>query len=172
MNARMDNLVSASMGSFGARLDNFDAHLDNFGARLDNFGVRLDNFGARMDNFSVRMDSFGHQINSLSLSVGGLLTSTLTPVANSVAMHVMPSVITATLGPVPVSASSGGALLPDLQSPSPLFGFLRDQVLHGMSGGPVMDAQCGVVGIIHGLTINTAFVSLDEVDEWLRVARL
>jgi hypothetical protein len=38
-----------------------------------------------------------------------------------------------------------------------------------MSGGPVLDAQCGVVGIIHGAGKNTAFVSLDEVDEWLRL---
>ena len=46
-------------------------------------------------------------------------------------------------------------------------GVLQGKAIKGMSGGPVLNAQCGVVGIISARGKNTAFSSLDDVDAWL-----
>ncbi len=56
-------------------------------------------------------------------------------------------------------------LLHTLAQPS--FGMLQGKVLKGMSGGPVLDAHCGVVGIISRFSTNTAFALMDEVDALL-----
>jgi hypothetical protein len=89
-------------------------------------------------------------------------------VHKSVALFMLPSSIAATMGPMPVEATSGHSPLAMMDN-SKAHGFIQGRAVQGMSGGPILDAQCGVVGILHAAAKNTAFVSLDEVDEWLRV---
>ena len=36
-----------------------------------------------------------------------------------------------------------------------------------MSGGPVVDASCGVLGVNHAYAHSTGYASLDEVDSLL-----
>jgi uncharacterized membrane protein YgcG len=107
-------------------------------------------------------------------------------VHDNFAMHVLTSTIAVSMGPGAATlAASGGGLsggglfggglsggglsggglsLPTRTQPP--FGVLQGKALQGMSGGPVLDVHCGVVGIISRLTTNTAFGSLDEVDAW------
>jgi hypothetical protein len=47
-------------------------------------------------------------------------------------------------------------------------GFVDRQVTEGMSGGPILDLKCGVVGISHGRSCNAgAFVDLTGVDRFI-----
>ncbi len=88
-------------------------------------------------------------------------------VHDSFAMHVLTASIAVSMGPGAATlAASGGGLSPPTLT-QPLFGVLQGKALHGMSGGPVLDVHCGVVGIISWLSTNTAFANLDEVDAWL-----
>jgi hypothetical protein len=92
-------------------------------------------------------------------------------VHDSFAMHVLTSTIAVSMGPgaATLAASGGGLSGGGLSLPThtqPPFGVLQGKALRGMSGGPVLDVHCGVVGIISRLTTNTAFGSLDEVDAW------
>ena len=82
-------------------------------------------------------------------------------------MHVLSSSIAVSMGPAAARlAATGGGLLPHNVT-QPLFGMLQGKALQGMSGGPVLDVHCGVVGIISRVSTNTAFSTLDEVDAWL-----
>jgi hypothetical protein len=84
------------------------------------------------------------------------------------AMHVLSSSIAVSLGPVTAKwAAPGGGSLPRTRAQSS-FGMLQGRVLQGMSGGPVLDVHCGVVGIISAFSTNTDFGTLDEVDAWLQ----
>ena len=38
----------------------------------------------------------------------------------------------------------------------------------GMSGGPVVDASCGVLGVNHATAQSAGYASLDEVDSLMR----
>ena len=80
-------------------------------------------------------------------------------------MHVLSSTIAVSVGSrgEHVAAASDGPALPTSQP----YGFLQGQVLQGMSGGPVLNSQCGVLGVISRVTTNSAFASLDDVDGWL-----
>jgi hypothetical protein len=92
-------------------------------------------------------------------------------VHNNFAMHVLTSTIAVSMGPGAAFAASGGGLsggglsLPTHMQPP--FGVLQGMALLGMSGGPVLDVHCGVVGIISRRSTNTAFAYLDEVDAWV-----
>jgi tetrahydromethanopterin S-methyltransferase subunit G len=47
-------------------------------------------------------------------------------------------------------------------------GFVDHRVTEGMSGGPILDLKCGVVGIAHGRTCNAGvFMSLSVVDQYI-----
>ena len=47
-------------------------------------------------------------------------------------------------------------------------GFVERQVREGMSGGPILDLKCGVVGISHGRSCNAgAYVDLTSVDLYI-----
>jgi hypothetical protein len=47
-------------------------------------------------------------------------------------------------------------------------GFVDHRVTEGMSGGPILDLKCGVVGIAHGRTCNAGVVmSLSVVDQYI-----
>ena len=92
-------------------------------------------------------------------------------VHDNFSMHVVSSSIAVSMGPLAVAkAMAGGdASLNDGVAPPPLapFGMLQGTLLQGMSGGPVLDVHCGVVGIISRASTNSAFTVLDEVDAWL-----
>ena len=85
-------------------------------------------------------------------------------------MHVVSSNIAVSMGPMTeaVMADGGGGSLLAAAPPVPPFGMLQGKLLRGMSGGPVMDVRCGVMGVISIASTNSAFVNLDEVDAWLR----
>ena len=87
-------------------------------------------------------------------------------------MHVLSSTIAVSLGPGPAAqAAAGGESWPRTLTPlQPPFGMLQGKALKGMSGGPVMDVHCGVVGIIKGYSTNSVYSTLDEVDAWLQEA--
>ena len=40
-------------------------------------------------------------------------------------------------------------------------------MVNGMSGGPVMDTSCGVLGVNHASALSSGFAGLDEVDTFL-----
>ena len=84
-------------------------------------------------------------------------------------MHVVSSNIAVSMGPLAELEllAGGGVPLPAVVPPQHPFGMLHGKLLQGMSGGPVMDVHCGVVGIISRLFTNTAYSTLDEVDAWL-----
>ena len=82
-------------------------------------------------------------------------------------MHVLSSTVAVPLGPGAQTWAAASSGLPIDASLAP-FGMLQGQILKGMSGGPVMDAQCGVAGIISGFATNSAFAKLDDVDAWRR----
>lgn len=98
-------------------------------------------------------------------------------VHDNFAMHVLTSTIAVSVGPGAATLaasgdglsggglSGGGLSLPTHTQPP--FGMLQGKALHGMSGGPVLDVHCGVVGIISRRGTNTVFANLDEVDAWL-----
>ena len=88
------------------------------------------------------------------------------------AMHVLTSTIAVSMGPgaASLAASGGGLSGGGLSLPThtqPPFDVLQGMALQGMSGGPVLDVHCGVLGIISRRSTNTAFANLDEVDAWV-----
>ena len=100
-------------------------------------------------------------------------SSGIQSVYESIFMHVAPSRIAVSMGPLAVAKTlaGGGALLHNaVAAPPPLapIGMLQGMLLQGMSGGPVLDVHCGVVGIISSASTNSAFTMLDEVDAWLQ----
>jgi len=99
---------------------------------------------------------------------GGITTAL--SVHDQFSMHVVSTNIAVSMGPLAdleLLAGGGVALLAEVPPQNP-FGMLHGKLLQGMSGGPVMDVRCGVVGIISRRTTNTAFTNLDEVDAWLQ----
>jgi hypothetical protein len=49
-------------------------------------------------------------------------------------------------------------------------GVVEQPTSPGMSGGPVLDKDCGVLGVNHITAASSGFASLDEVDAYLSVA--
>jgi len=99
---------------------------------------------------------------------GGITTAL--SVHDQFSMHVVSTNIAVSMGPLAeleLLAGDGVPLLAEVPPQNP-FGMLHGKLLQGMSGGPVMDVRCGVVGIISRRTTNTAFTNLDEVDAWLQ----
>lgn len=95
--------------------------------------------------------------------------TTALSVHDEFSMHVVSTNIAVSMGPEDElkHLAGGGVPLLAVVPPQHPFGMLHGKLLQGMSGGPVMDVRCGVVGIISQRTINTAFTNLDEVDAWL-----
>ena len=95
--------------------------------------------------------------------------TTALSVHDEFSMHVVSTNIAVSMGPQDELKllAGGGVPLLAVVPPQHPFGMLHGKLLQGMSGGPVMDVRCGVVGIISKRTINTAFTNLDEVDAWL-----
>jgi hypothetical protein len=91
----------------------------------------------------------------------------------AVALNVNFAHITSVVGP---TADGTGAVCETSDTPDdggvpksvqPL-GFVDRRVTPGMSGGPVLDLACGVVGIAHGRSCTAgAFVSLERVTDFL-----
>ena len=51
-------------------------------------------------------------------------------------------------------------------------GFVDGLVTRGMSGGPLLDLRCGVVGVLHGKGCESSiFMGLDAVDAYLAQKR-
>ncbi len=94
---------------------------------------------------------------------------TVLSVHDQYSMHVVSSNIAVSMGPLAELEllAGGGVPLPAVVPPQHPFGMLHGKLLQGMSGGPVMDVRCGVVGIISQRTTNTAFTNLDEVDAYV-----
>ena len=47
-------------------------------------------------------------------------------------------------------------------------GVVEQGIALGMSGGPVVDASCGVLGVNHATAQSAGYASLDEVDSLMR----
>ena len=46
-------------------------------------------------------------------------------------------------------------------------GVVEQGTVVGMSGGPVVDASCGVLGVNHASLQSSGYASLDEVDQYM-----
>ena len=90
--------------------------------------------------------------------------------ASGVAVNVLTAHVANVAGPLP----QGGSCKPTAATEPPVIwpvtpaGFFDIVIEPGMSGGPLLDARGGVLGIIHGHACRaSAFVSLDAVDAYL-----
>jgi hypothetical protein len=108
---------------------------------------------------------FAQAVVAAGFFSGSSITSPLS-VHEDYSMHVLSSTVAVSLGPFAEAEASARGLVLQSNLP-PFFGMLQGKVLKGMSGGPVLDVHCGVVGIISGFSTNTFFYPLDEVDAWM-----
>ena len=111
-------------------------------------------------SLSLPVAAAGFTPDALNHSEYNILTNT--------ALSVRLSRVGTTLG-------SGPAVYPTFRGRTDHRGFsvagvVEQPTAPGMSGGPVLDKDCGVLGVNHISAVSSGFVSLDEVDAYLSAA--
>jgi hypothetical protein len=76
------------------------------------------------------------------------------------------------LSHVGTTLSTGSAVHPASSRGTDILGYdiagvVEQRTVHGMSGGPVLDTSCGVLGVNHAFAQSSGYASLDEVDKFM-----